>query len=457
MLRGVPSVLGGAIGRFSQNPLLKRVIRNSGYLFSASTASAGLSMIQSVLAARLLGVEGFGVLGAITVFASVINRLTSFRMGELVISYVGRYTGEGKNRHAAAIFKVASLAEVGSSFLAYALLLVLAPLGARLLVDEPGMAGLFALYGLIVLANLMAESATGLLQILNQYRAIAVLTVAQSALTLTLILATFLANGGLSAIVIAYLLGKAVWGISVSLAALRQAGIHWGAGWWRAPIGLLRSRGRELVRFALSTNLTSSLTLLTRDSQILWLSAFSNPLQVGYYKVTLAILNFLFVPIQPLINTTYREVAKEIGRRQWENVRYLLRSGSLFSMAFSLPASIGLILFGPWVVSLWGREFLPTSYHSLLILLVGVTVINVFYWNRTVLLPLGLPAVPTLVYFVAAVLNIAGIVLLVPRFGAVGMASLLSAFFLVTTIVLVWLTRVRLRYASQTVAAAAEV
>ncbi len=435
-----------------QNPLLRRVVRNSGYLFSAQTASAGLSMVQSVLAARLLGVAGFGVLGALTQFASVINRLTSFRMHELVVSYVGEFTAQDRPQEAAAAFKAAGLTEIAGSLLAYALLLALAPLGARWFLHDPTKTGLIALYGLIVLANLMAESASGLLQVFDRYRVLAALNVGQSLLTLGLIAAAFFRGGGLTEVVVAYLAGKVVWALGVTAAALWQARAAWGAGWWRVPLRRLADRRRAMVRFALSTNLSGSLNLVTRDSELLWLSAFSNPAQVGFYKVTLAILNVLFIPIQPLISATYREVAREVGVRQWANVRYLLRSGSLLASAYTLPAALGLAVLGPWVVSLWGREFLPTSYHALLILLVGVAAVNILYWNRLVLLPLGLPEVPTKVHALAAVLKVAGIVLLVPRLGALGMALLLSGFFLATSLALVWRTLVELRRAAAPVA-----
>jgi len=78
--------------RFRSNPLTVRVLRNTSYVFSASTLSAVLSMLQSIIAGRLLGVEAFGLLGVITQFSSVINRITSFRMTELVVSYIGEYT-----------------------------------------------------------------------------------------------------------------------------------------------------------------------------------------------------------------------------------------------------------------------------------------------------------------------------------------------------------------------------
>jgi O-antigen/teichoic acid export membrane protein len=50
--------------RLFQNELTRRVVKNSGYLFSATGLSAGLSMLQGILVARLLGVENYGILGA---------------------------------------------------------------------------------------------------------------------------------------------------------------------------------------------------------------------------------------------------------------------------------------------------------------------------------------------------------------------------------------------------------
>ncbi len=112
----------------------------------------------------------------------------------------------------------------------------------------------------------------------------------------------------------------------------------------------------------------------------------------------------------------------------------------MISAAYSIPAALFLGVFGPWVISLWGAEFLPQSYGAMGILLVGVTFVNVFYWNRTTLLPLGLPEYPTKVTLVAAIAKVVAILILVPRYGASGMAATLSGFFLFTGAVLVWKT-----------------
>jgi O-antigen/teichoic acid export membrane protein len=76
----------------------------------------------------------------------------------------------------------------------------------------------------------------------------------------------------------------------------------------------------------------------------------------------------------------------------------------------------------------------------LLVLLPGVIVVSVFYWNRSVLLPLGLPEYPTKVTLAAALAKVMLIFLLVPRLGAVGMAISLGSFFFGTAALLVWKT-----------------
>ena len=107
-----------------EDSLLRRVVKNSSYLFSSSTIGMGLAMLQSILAARLLGVAAFGLLGMVMSFATSINRLLSFRIGELVVKYGGEYLSQGKKDRAAATLKAAALTEIATSASAYLLLYI---------------------------------------------------------------------------------------------------------------------------------------------------------------------------------------------------------------------------------------------------------------------------------------------------------------------------------------------
>ncbi|HJW90151.1 MAG TPA: flippase [Anaerolineales bacterium] len=415
--------------RLLENELIRRVVKNSGYLFSATGISAGLSMLQGILAARLLGVTDFGILGTIIVFTTVINKFASFRMSELVIKYVGHFTENGDEPRAAAVFKAAGLVELLTSLFAFGLVWFLAPLGARYFAKDPGLVGWFTLYGLIVLANFAAESSTGLLQIFDRYRQIALVTVAQSLVTLTFITLAYLFKGGVLEVVLAYMVGKVSGALALTGAALWEAARRWGRHWWRTPLGLLSGQTRELASFAFSTNISATINLVNKDSELLWVSALRNPTEAGYYKLALALANMLQLPVSPLPQATYPELSREVARANWSNVRYLLRQGARLALSYTLAAGVFLLLFGRLVIAfVYGAEFLP-AYPALLILLAGFLVANTFYWNRTALLALGLPGYPARVNLAAAVLKIAGILLLVPVFGYLGSAALLAGYY----------------------------
>jgi O-antigen/teichoic acid export membrane protein len=427
--------------RFFENPLMRRIYKNSGYLFSATGVAAVISLLQSILVGRMLGVAGFGLMGTITMFTSVVNKFVSFRMTELVIKYVGQYTETGDQRRAAAVFKTASLAEMLASVVAFLIIILLAPLAAEYLAKDANLAFLFMLYGLIILANLVSESSTGVLQVFDRYRNIASLNIVQSILTLGLIFWASITNGGIVQVVLAYLIGKALGALALTIAALIEANQQWGKNWWRTPFSLLRPQARELAHFAVSTNLSATLNLVNKDGELLWVSFFRSPVEAGFYRTAMAITNLVQMPISPLPQSTYPEVGREVTRKNWGNVRYILRQGTWIAGGFSLAVTLFLAFFGHQVILLLYKDpgFLP-AYPALMILLVGFLVANAFYWNRIALLALGLPDFPTKVNLVLAVLKIAGILLLVPRFGYLASASLFAAYYIFSTSIAAWKT-----------------
>lgn len=420
--------------KFLRHELLRRILKNSGYLFSATGLGAAMSMIQSILAARLLGVAGFGLLGTITMFVSVINKLASFRMTELVIKYIGHYTETKEPQRAAAVFKLACLSEAGASIFAFAMVVFLAPIGAQYFAKDLQTAPWFIFYGSIVLANLVSESSTGLLQIYDRFRPIAVVNILQSALILALTWAAYLINGGLPEVLAAYLIGKVFSAAGLAFMALNQAKNQWGREWWKSPLHLLRNELRELAGFAFSTNLSASISLVTKDSELLWVSFFRNPTETGYYKLALSLANVLQLPVEPLPQATFPELSRQAARKNWANMRLIMRQGSLLAFSYSAVATLALILLGKPLISLvYTSAYLP-AYPALLLLLLGYLVSNTIYWRRPALLALGRPDYPTKINLALAALKTLGILFLVPAYGYLASAALLAAFYWSTSL-----------------------
>ncbi|MDX1437271.1 MAG: oligosaccharide flippase family protein, partial [Anaerolineales bacterium] len=296
-----------------QDDLLRNILANSSYLFSSNSAAVVLSMVQGILAARLLGTEQYGVLAATVIpFVSTVNRLTSFRMSEVVVKYVGGHLADDQPTDAAVVLKGAALMDLGASLAGFFLLVLLAPLAANSLAKDPATVPLFIAYGLIIITNANFETATGFMQVRNRFGTIAAVNLAQSIVTAAIILAAVLAERGLLEVLLAYLLGKSVAGIGLTIIAYRDVHRTLGSGWWRTPLDHI-GEWRAIGRFAFSTNLNGTVNLIVRDSETLWVSFFRNPTEAGYFRIAQSVINLIMLPIQPLIGTTYREISNTIA------------------------------------------------------------------------------------------------------------------------------------------------
>lgn len=421
-----------------QDALLGRVLRNSGYLFTSTTFSAFLSFLQGMLATRLLGMADYGLIaGTITVFASNVNRLLSFRMSEITVRYLGEtLTQQARDRAAATIRRLIFL-ETATSLLSFLVLVVLAPWAARTLAKDPSVTPWLIFYGLFILANPANETATGVLQAVDRFNRLARMNAIQSLITAGLIALAYWQHWGRIEVLLAYWAGKMYLSLATAWEGWRAIQATLGQGWWRGSQEHA-APWREIFGFALSTNLNGTVNLFARDNVTLYLSALRSPTEVGYLRLALGLINLVMLPIGPFIWPTYAEITRTVAERQWGITRRLLRRVSLIAAAWTVPVSLGLIALGPWLVPLLYGEQARPAYAALVILLIGYGFANIFHWNRPIWLALGKPSLPLIAGALAGLLEIVLTFLLVPRGGYLVQAALLSLYFLFSIGWLVW-------------------
>lgn len=410
--------------------LLQKVIFNAGYLLSSNVFGMGLSIFQSILAGRLLGVAGFGLIGTVTVFATTLNKIFSFRMNELVVKYFGEAIAADNKEKAAAVVKAAGLGETISAALSFIILVIFAPLAASNLAKDPSTTRLFILYGTIILANFSYETFFGVIQVRNHFRNQAILNLVSSIANAALIAWAYFTKKGITEVLAAYILAKFILGLGTSILGWREMNKAVGNSWWKTGFTTLPPI-KELISFAFSTNISNTVIHLVRDNEALWIAWFLTPVDVGYTKTALAIINLVQVPITPFISTSYPEINNAVIKKDWKLLRRLIKRITLISGTWTGLSAIGLALFGRWLLLWYGPDFLP-AYIPMLIFLIGLGFANILFWNRPLLLSLGLPLVPYRVSLICGIAKIALGFLLVPHFGLNMEAFLLSAFFVIS-------------------------
>ncbi len=442
------SLLRDAWSALERDALLGKVVRNSLSLFSSNSLSLVLSVLQGILAARLLGPAGYGLVGIIMGYASTVNGLLSFRMSELVVRYGGEYLERGERDRLAALVKAASLTEAAVSVLAFLVVILSAGLAARYIAKTPGTSLLFIIYGLGLLANFNLESSRGILQITDRINLEGVINLVQAVFVTLVIAAAFFMRSGLEIVLGGYLLGKMILGLGMFITAQVHLRRALQRGWWSASFHSLPAF-REMVKFAVSSNLSATVILLFRESEILWVGFFLSSEAAGYYKAAYAIISLLSVPANPLILTVYPELNRLIVQRAWPRLKEFLRKVTTLSFGINLLLAAGLAVFGRWVLWIYGEQYV-VAYPALMALLVGFVFNYTFFWNRPLLLSFGMPEFPLKATVLAGLAKLALAFLLVPQLGYVAEAALLSFYYIASVGAIVWrgLKEIRFRLAA---------
>jgi O-antigen/teichoic acid export membrane protein len=421
------------------DPLIRRVLRNSGYLFSSNTISSALGVLQGVLVVRLLGGVGYGLLAVVMDFPSNVNRLLSFRMSEVTVKYMGEALAQNDKQRTAALVKGIGLTEAVTSVLAYLVLLLLSVWGARTFANDLTIAYLFRFYGLFLLANLVYETSVGVLQASDHFKKVALANFYQSLALTIIIVAAFVLHWGITGILTAYLIGKAIAGFLITGFALQDLNDKLGSGWTRTPLNLVPD-WKPILSFAFSTNLNGTVNLFARDNIRLYLATLLSATEtgiagVGYFSLATRLINLVMTPLEPFIWPTYAEITKTIAQKQWQATRKLLKQVSAIGLTWTLLAGGGLALIGWWLIPfMYGADMAP-AYVCFLILLIGYGVANVANWNRPLLLALGRPNFPLIVSAVTGAIEVALIFILVPTGGYLVGAAIVSGYF---TISILW-------------------
>lgn len=426
---------------WSEDNLLRRVVRNSSYLFGSNVFSSGLSFLQGVVIIRLIGVANLGMVVIIQTFASNINRLLSFRMSEVVVKHLGPALADDKKPEAAALVKAAGLTEVTVSLLACIVLVFLSPWAARVIAHDPTTTPWFLFYGLILLINLVYETSTGVLQATHRFNHLARLTLIQAILTFSIIgviyilyrwvAMQFLAPFLVPAVLLAYLIGKGYYNVSLVALALREVNTVLGKDWWRVSLNILPGK-RAMALFALNTNLNGTINLIFRDNIPLYLGALLSTIQVGYFSVAFTLVSTITLILDPFIAPTYSEISRTVAKQQWDTTLRLLRRVTVLSGGIILAIGGFWALTGWWLIPFIYKPQMRPAYPLLLILLLGYGVAGVFQWNRSLMLSLGKAGYPVLVMILTGVIELALILALVPRYGYLMMGAILSGYFILS-------------------------
>ncbi len=423
--------------------VLRRVLRNSTYLILSNL----ISVFLTIFITRKLGVYNYGILGLITSYVTNVNKLFSFRMNEVVVRYVGEAYVTQDHARTGALIKFAALVEAVTSLFAFIFMAATSRLGAQIFLDDAELYGLVMFYGISIIGGLVMETANGVLRVINRYRSIALVSLIQNVIVAGIVYFSTVNNLGLMGILSAYMIGKVLLGIAPVILCGMWLPKNIGKDWWKAPISLITDK-KDILRFTVSTNISSTINLIARDGELLWVGALLSPLYAGYYKTAMTVINMVLTPINPLIDTSYPEMNRAIIQKKWGKIKRLLSKITALSAVWTGAAFAGLLFLGKPLLfhevnilglsfQIFKEEFLP-AYDIIMILMFGYGIANILFWNRTLLLAFSEADYATTVSFYTMLAKMFMTIVFVPRGAYYIEAILLSAYLAVSVLIMTW-------------------
>lgn len=392
------------------------------------------SVLQISLSARMLGPEGYGVLAILIAITGVTFGLISVPGHDAITAYVTRSVAMGRVDEAASTMRFILIVALMLGLVSYVVVAVIA-LGAGSLAGvDPAHARALLLYGLSGIFMATYRESLAILRSADRVSLGAAVSVFSGLARIAVLVAGWLAGGGLLAVVAAYVVGAAVNGCGMFVAGAlnaKRAGVDGFMGSFSVSVP------RDVLRFQFASFGRSSLQTLAAQMDVVLIAPLTSTVQLGLYRATRNLIEatrWPFLQVEAGVQVEYS--------RQWYNsdgsaLRGLARRFTMLSM---VCAAVGymllLVVHEPLIHALFGQEFIG-GVRPLLFLIPGAFAFACVAAVHVLPMATGRGLPPLISLAVSVSVQAVVILLWVPEFGASGGAWSYTAGHVAYAVVIV--------------------
>ncbi len=381
--------------------------------------------MQSILVTRALGPSDFGLWAIIAAVPAFVQMLLGFRTTEALNRALIQDVHAGGRLPAAACISAGLCADLITRLIAFLMVVLGSSWLVRHFTDGQVSPLLFSLYGLVILAGFADASISAVLRHGERYLQLSVLSTVASFLTLVGVSGCYFLGASINLnvlvwiYVVAYML-RLIFVIFILRRAIRE--LYQISLRSIMPYHWLRYR-RELsdfwqyMRFSF---VSSSVTSIFKSCDILLLSLFSVPHEVGLYKLAKSLAALIGAFGNSMSTVEFQELARHVsthdGEIPWSRVRRI----TLVLMPLVLVGIlVGSLIAGPVISAIFGVAYTGAA-SSFCILLVSTGITIALFWAHPLSLVLRRFRSNLYVVSVWGGISVILITILSPSLGALG-------------------------------------
>ena len=407
------------IRHWYRDELLRRLVRNAGYLVSGNVVAAGLGLVALALTARALGPEVLGLLALIEAYAALVDRLLRLEPWQALIKYGADALERDRHGDFRDLLKLGVLIDVCGAALSAG-----AAAGAVFLVgpwlgwsdDTVTMAGVYSL----VLVCHVSATPIAVLRLFDRFAVFAGLEIATAAARVVVCAIAFAAGAGLWTFVLLAMAMHLMRHGTLAIVAWRELRRQ---GYGDFVKGRARGIGLSfpgIWGFILSLKASVMIRRSTGDLDVLLIGAFLDSGAVGLYHVAKRFGDATLKVGVPIQQAVFPDTARLWARREIRRLRQGVFQVDLLTGGLAACVLAGVALNTDLVLRLTVGAAYADAAILVILQLLATTTALFGTALRPVLLSMGLQILLLKIVIVSTLAFYATLAISLPMLGVVG-------------------------------------
>lgn len=420
-----------------KDDVFRRLFLNAGKLVSANVVAAVLGLITTVLTARALGPEGYGVLALVLVYELTIGKLVTFNAWQAIIKFGSEALERKDLQGLRQLIKFGFCLDLGSAVVGTILAMTLAGPVIALLGWDQSLRPLLALYSILILFTL-SGTPVGVLRLFDRFDLLSYTTILSAVIRLTGVAWCLLTKQDLRGFVLVYLVTGIVgqlYQVLASLWVLHRRGM---SHFVREPLCGLHTRFAGVWDYVWTTNLNSTIRMVSREIDELIVAGLTTPAALGVFKIAKQFSCFLPRLVDPLYQSIYPELSRLWAADRKTAFHSLIRRTTLIVGVLAVTGWLCFLILGRELIIVTVGASYSHAHAVAVIYLLALIIALCAFALQPAMLAIGLPRNSFKAQVTATILYLLLLVPSISYLGIMGAAWAYVLYYVVWSCVMMW-------------------
>lgn len=362
----IQSTMGKVVNWFKEESF-RKLIRNSGTLLIGETGASIINIFSLIVLLKVLDAADYGILVLVQTYTITIDQLINFQSWQAFIKFGAEELATNNFKKFQNLIRQGTFIDFGTA--------VLGTVIAFLCVDSVGnFLGwnseviLFSkIYSLSILFH-FSGIPTGVLRIFNYYRIFSFQKIFVALIKLIGIIISYFLSYNLLTIIFIYLVADIIGHLFLtvfSYIVLWKKGLK---NWWKGRTIF----SKQFISFTVWTNLSTAITIPSKQLDVFIVSSALSIEIVGVYKVIKQVSSLLSRLVSPLYQSIYPEFATIIANKKFNKAIKTSIKVSIILAAIVAPIVLIISVTSPIWLNLFFGEIFRKSWVAFVVFFVYV-------------------------------------------------------------------------------------